>query len=109
MSENVELQNELIGIPINYRVLPRTPSYYSNRALFYRGELGEVVMTFFEVIPPNVSENSEEALESLRNLGVNAESQVRIILPKELFLVFAQSVTQLAANLMSSQAPDKEL
>ncbi len=108
MSENAETQNEMVGIPINYRVLPRTPSFYSNRALFYRGELGEVVMTFFEVIPPNIPENPEEALESLKTIGVNAESQVRIILPKELFLVFAQSVAQLATNLMPSQELDKE-
>lgn len=52
MSENAETQNENVGIPINFCILPRTPSLYGNRSLLQRGELGEVVITFFEVFPP---------------------------------------------------------
>ena len=104
MSEKIENQNEIVGIPINYRVLPRTPSFNSNRALFYRGEFEEVVMTFFEIVPPYPFENPEAAMENLKNVGINAESQVRITLRKELFMEFAESISKLANHMKNKGA-----
>lgn len=105
MTENTEKQNENAGLPINFRVLPRTPSFYSHRTMLQRGELGEVVITFFEIIPPIVEANSEEDSERLRTLGVNAESQVRIILPSERFLDFARLITKWAIEIVDEKAP----
>lgn len=92
MSEKIENQAE--SLPINFRVLPRTPSFYSQRTMLQRGELGEVVITFFEIIPPIVEANSEEGSARLKSFGVNAESQVRIVLPPERFLDFARLITK---------------
>jgi hypothetical protein len=104
MSENAENQNEK-RIPINVRILPRTPSFYSHRTMLQRGEAGEVVMTFFEVIQPEISGSQEEARERLQKVGVTAESQVRITMPPKMFLAFARSVNQLASHLESPQEP----
>lgn len=86
MSENAENQNEK-RIPINVRILPRTPSFYSHRTVIQRGEAGEVVMTFFEIIAPVVSGDQEEAQEKLKAVGVTAESQVRVTMPPHGFLI----------------------
>lgn len=104
MSENAENQSEK-RIPINVRILPRTPSFYSHRAMLQRGEVGEVVMTFFEIIPPATSGDQEEAKEQLKAIGVNAESQVRVTMSPKAFLAFARSINQLSSHLESSQEP----
>ena len=109
MSENAENQNnEDMGIPINFRILPRTPSFYSNRSLLQRGELGEVVITFFEVVPPLISAGSDEDSAQLKTLGVNAESQVRIILHPERFLDFARLIKNWAMEVVNENAPVSE-
>ncbi len=84
MSEDTENRNDK-RIPINVRILPRTPSFYSHRIMLQRGEAGEVVMTCFEIIPPVISGDQEEAREKLKGLGVNAESQVRVTMSPKTF------------------------
>ena len=108
MSEDTVNQEENVGIPINFRSLPRTPSFYSNRMVLQRGELGEIEITFFEIIQPIILGDSEEASEKFRAMGVNAESQVRIILPPKRFLDFAQLIAQQANKIVNGIIPASE-
>jgi hypothetical protein len=107
MSDDAKKQNEKAIVPVNYRVLPRTPSFYSNRTMLQQGESGEVLITFFEVIPPGFFNNSDDALEKLKTTGITADSQVRIILSPKSFLDFVQLASQWAKDVVPSLEQNK--
>src|SRR5437016_13753739 len=79
-------KSDLVEVQINFRVPGRMPGVYAQH-LFIQPGSDEVVLSFFEIIPPLVApgKSEDENLKQLRETGVVAECVARVIVPHARF------------------------
>lgn len=107
MSEKEELTNdpEAVNVKVNFRVPGRMPSVYAHHMLIQTGEQ-EMTLSFFEVIPPLISADSEENVKLLQETGITAECVARITIAKRRFTAFASAMQQVAGQISSDLQED---
>ncbi len=94
--ENAQADGETV--PVNFRILPRTPSYYAQQVAITPMPEGVIALSFFEIqTPVNMS---AEVFEQMKKNGVVADSVARIIMSPITFQGFARAVSVIAAQLV---------
>lgn len=94
-----------VTVPIRFRIPPRTPSFFAEEVAFNQRATGEIVMTFFETVPPPVPEDAQQQEEFFKRLqaeGIIAEAQVRLTVPQSTFLKFLDAANQVRAQMLQN-------
>ena len=99
------MENESIEIKINFRMRAGMPSLYAHHLFVQQGE-HEVILSFFEVMPP--LNTSEDQIKYLQETGLTADCIARITVAKGRFAEFAQAMQQIASQL-SPQPQEEQL
>lgn len=96
---------ESLNVRLNFRVPGRMPSVYAHHVLIQPAE-HEVLISFFEIVPPLAIGDSEDQLKLLQETGVIAECVARITLAKSRYAGFAAAVQQIL-NLITSEQTEE--
>lgn len=108
MSEKEEPTStpESANFKINFRIPGRMPSVYAHHMLIQPGEQ-EVLISFFELIPPVMLGDNEAQLKLLQETGIAAECVSRITVAKSRFQGFAAAMQQIASLISSEVSEEK--
>lgn len=91
------------SVSISFRVPSKMPSVYATH-FFVQDSPDEVVLSFFELIhpilPPEVGEERDRAVERLKQIGVTAECVARVTVAKHKFPAFAQAMATTAERII---------
>ena len=90
-----------LQVKLNFRVHPRMPSVYAHHMLVQPGQ-NEVLLSFFEVVPPLIAASGEPSGEQLRLLqetGVVAECVARITIAIASFPSFAKAMQDMLIHI----------
>lgn len=88
---------------MNFRIPGRMPTLYAHHMLVQPGE-EEVVLSFFEVIPPLVyGDNAEEQIREIEEGGVIADCVARITIAKKRYRSFVEAMQQILEPISSEQ------
>ncbi|MBA3631495.1 MAG: hypothetical protein H0W58_01590 [Acidobacteria bacterium] len=106
MAENNEIEpqgnkSKTVNFNLNFRIPTRMPSVYAHH-LFIQDSETEVLLSFFEVIPPIIMQDAgamEERIKMLQEAGINAECVARITVSKHRFIEFAKAIETIKENL----------
>ncbi len=91
MPDNQEPPPDSVQVKLSFRVPQRMPSLYAHHMMIQPGE-HEVLLSFFEIVPPAVSFENEEQLKKLQDVGVSAECVARITIAKDRFPGFVKAM-----------------
>jgi hypothetical protein len=91
MPDEKELIPDSIQVKVSFRVPQRMPSLYAHHMMIQPGE-HEVLLSFFEVLPPPSFGPDEEAIKKIQEVGVVAECVARITIAKDRFPSFARAM-----------------
>ena len=86
-----------VRVKLNFRVPSRMPTLYAHH-MFVQPAQHDVLLSFFEVIPPLVTatgEPSPDQLKLLEETGITAECVARITIAKDLFPGFAKAMNDI--------------
>jgi len=93
--ENKPLNPQQVEVKVHYRVPSKTPSLYAHHMFVQPGE-HEVLLSFFEIIPPPLTANpSETELNVVKDAGIVAECIARISIAKARFPGFARAMQEI--------------
>lgn len=93
---------------LGFRIPSKTPSLYAHHMFVQPGE-HEVLLTFFEVIPPPLGPNAtEEEINIIKEAGIVAECVARITVSKGRFPAFANAMQEIADFLVKETAAKNE-
>src|SRR5882724_2969231 len=95
------------AVTLNFRIPPRMPSVYAHHMTVQPGEC-EILLSFFEIIPPLILGDPQVALERIKDSGVTAECVARVTIAKDRFGLFAESMHDIATSLGLIKLQDKE-
>ncbi len=90
--------NQNVQVPLRLRVSGRFPSVYAHILSVYPSD-HEVLLSFFEVIPPAISPQNPEQMKMLEDTGINAECVARVTIASERFLTFVDTMNQIADRM----------
>lgn len=109
MADEKETESDEVQVRLNFRIPPRMPSVYAHHMLLQQGEF-EIILSFFEVIPPMITEKLPEAdrLKFLQEVGVTAECVARVIIAKDRFPGFAAALQQLVDQIGTPERPQDD-
>jgi hypothetical protein len=97
-----------IQVKLNFRIPPRMPSVYAHHMYIQQGQ-NEVVISFFEVVPPVMTEQAtEDRLKTLQEIGVVAECVARVTVAKESFPAFAKAMQQVANQISTPEVQETQ-
>jgi hypothetical protein len=88
-----DVSPDAMPVKVNFRILGRMPSVYAHHMSIQPGE-SEVVLSFFEVIPPPIFPPDETALKQLSEAGVVAECVARVTIANNRFSNFVKAFQQ---------------
>ena len=91
MPDDKEPSSEPVEVKLTFRVHPRMPAVYAHHIIVQPGEQ-EVLLSFFEVIPPPIINQDEETLKKLLEAGVVADCVARVIVAKGRFPGFVRAL-----------------
>jgi hypothetical protein len=85
---------ESLSVPLRYRLPSRMPTLYVHHLFVQVGE-DDVTLSFFEVIPPYITDaNKEEQIRLLQETGLTAECVARITISKARYPSFVTAMQQ---------------
>ena len=96
-----------VPVKVNFRITGRMPTLYAHHMVVQPGE-HEVTISFFEVVPPLITDNSEDQIKLLQEVGIVAECVARITVAKSRFPGFAQVMQQILSQMLSEQQDTEE-
>ena len=97
-----------VAIKLNFRIPSRMPSLYAHHMFVQQGE-NEIVIAYFEVVPPLVPPGAtEEQIKSIIEAGIASECVARITVAKNRFPAFVQAMQQALEQITSEQQPLEE-
>src|SRR5205085_12361404 len=97
MADEQNKSPEPVEVKLNFRIPGRMPTVYAHHMIIQPGDY-EVTLSFFEVIPPLVTDG-EDQLNLLREVGIVAECVARITVAKDRFAGFARAIQQIASQI----------
>jgi hypothetical protein len=97
-------EKEPIEVKLTFRVPQRMPTVYAHHMMVQPGE-HEVLLSFFEVIPPPNFAQDEGQLKKLKEIGIVAECVARITIAKDRFPSFAKAMHDI---LKAVETPSSE-
>lgn len=96
-----------IRVKLNFRVPSRMPTLYAHHMTIQPSE-NEVLLSFFEVIPPLTLGEPEDQIKALQETGVIAECVARITVAKNTFPDFTQAMQQTLSQMSSEPQGTEE-
>jgi len=81
---------EPVKVKLHFRVPPRMPTVYAHHMLI-QGSENEVLVSFFEVIPPPLLGSAETQRQALEDSGITAECVARVTISRQRFPEFAKA------------------
>lgn len=95
-SEKTGAVNEPIsGIPIRFRVPSRLPSVIAQHLIVQPTD-GGVLLSFYEVIPPVVTQPlSEDEIKEIKEAGVIAECVSKVFVPSSKYIDFVNTMNSI--------------
>jgi hypothetical protein len=109
MADEKEPKQDDVQIKLNFRTPPRMPSVYAHHMFIQPGP-NEVLLSFFEVIPPVMTEETpEERLRIVQEAGIVAECVARVTIASASFPGFAKAMQQVAEQVASQKEKDANL
>jgi hypothetical protein len=95
---------ESVQVKLNFRILGRMPSVYAHH-MFVQPQANEVLLSFFEVVPPPVFDASQDRIKFLQETGVMADCIARITVARDSFPSFVEAM-QTALNQLTSEGQE---
>ena len=100
-----EAQGDDLKIPLKFGIPQGMPSRYAHHLIVQPSE-DEVVLSFFEVIPPLLLGNVEDHLETLKK-GVRADCIARITVAKRRYPEFVRAMGSILEVTPKEEATPK--
>jgi len=91
MTEDKEPPQDSVELKVSFRIPARMPTLYAHHLMIQPGE-HEVLLSFFEVIPPPAVAKDADQMKKLQESGVIAECIARITIAKDRFPSFAKAM-----------------
>ncbi len=91
-------EKETINVLLRFRVNTNLPGRYVHHLLIQPGE-NEMILSFFEVVPPLLIGSEEERRLTLRE-GIRAECVARIIVAKARYPAFVEAMQSVLQEVM---------
>jgi len=108
MADEKEPTPTEMEVRLNFRIPPRTPSFYAHQMYIQQGQ-NEVVLSFFEVIPPVMLEPpNEERVKAILEVGLLAECVARVTVAKGSFPAFAKAMQTVANQLATPEVQEPQ-
>jgi hypothetical protein len=105
MADDKEPTPDSVDVKISFRVPQRMPTVYAHHMMVQPGEY-EVLLSFFEVIPPPSFSNDPDALKKLQETGIVADCVARVTIANDRFPGFVKAMADILE--VQGRGPDKE-
>ncbi len=106
MPDDQEPPPDSVTVKLSFRVPQRMPAVYAHHMMIQPGEQ-EVLLSFFEVIPPPAFAQDEEQVKKLQEIGVVAECVARIIIARDRFPSFARAMQDILKAVETQSNEEK--
>jgi hypothetical protein len=103
--QSEETEGEELKVPLKFGIPQGMSSRYAHHLIVQPNE-NEVILSFFEVIPPLLLGNPEEQLEILKK-GVRADCVARITVAKSRYPDFVRAMGSILEEPAKAEAPPK--
>jgi hypothetical protein len=106
MADDKEPTPDSVDVKVSFRVPQRMPTVYAHHMMVQPGEY-EVLLSFFEVIPPPSFAPDEDALKKLQEIGVVADCVARVTIANDRFPGFVKAMADIL-EVLQGRVPGKE-
>ncbi len=96
---------ESAKVKLNFRIPSRMPSLYAHH-LFVQPFEEEVVLSFFEVVPPLILPDTEDQMKILQEQGIPADCIARITIAKNRYQSFVEAMNRVLELVKAEQTKE---
>lgn len=98
---------EDLQIKVNFRIHPRMPSVYAQH-MTIQPSPNEIVLSFFEIVPPFLSTPTAEQIKQVQETGVVADCVARVTVSHAVFPNFVKAMQEVSDQLTTIAAKEQK-